>query len=262
MYNSLTNSCIDVKIQSLYLKSQKGLVMTRTQYPAPVGVKTIYPVDVEFFLNGINTTPAQFGELCARATFLDESNALVEIEHAITRLRAQRAMRLGDTSQKKQPCEVEIYYGLDLTGIRRTITRQRHRRQDIALRRLNDTDSPASQRFLALEYLMEHINEMLERKRENDLRLLMCARRHELSLELFELYFYAYNENELDPSNASKARRQAAQLLRQIDAPEALGFAELKMEDWFVDDENAALERAFDRRYGEGSYWDLIMCYS
>jgi hypothetical protein len=236
--------------------------MTRTQYPETVDRQTIHPVEIEAFLRGIHTTPAEFGELCARATFLDESEALIEIEHAITRLRAQRALRLGDTSQKKQPCEVEIYYSLDLSGIRRTITRQRHRRQDIALRRLNDSGLPASQRFLALEYLMEHINEMLERKSEDDLRLLMCARRHELSLELFELYFYAYNENELDPSNASKARRQATQLLRQIDAPEALGFADLKMEDWFVDDESAALERAFDRRYGEGSYWDLIMCYS
>lgn len=235
--------------------------MTKTKSPASAVVRCASTAEIEVFLRGIHTTPAEFGELCARATFLDSSDALVEIEHAVTRLRAQRALRLGDTSQKKKPCEVEVYYGLDLANIRRIMTRQRHRSQDIALLRLNDFGLPASQRFLALEYLLEHMNQLHERMSNDVMWLLMLAYRDELSLELFELYFYAYSENELDPANASKARREAAHLLRDIDAPEVLGFAELEMEDWRVDDENAALERAFDKRYGIGTFSDLIMCF-
>ena len=52
----------------------------------------------------------------------------------------------------------------------------------------------------------------------------------------------------------------AARLLREVDAPEVLGFTDLQVSSWMTDDENAALERAFDHRYGTGSFSDLVMC--
>jgi hypothetical protein len=216
--------------------------------------------DIESFLRRIGTTPAAFGELCTRATYLDKSDALIEIEQILGRLRAQRAQRLNDASLKGKPSEVELYFGLNLGNIRRTITRQRNRSRDIALQRLNDTTLPASQRFLALEYLLDNIDQVAYMDDDLGQQLLWHAYRNELSLELFELYFHAYSEHQLDADNSSLARRKAARLLREVDAPETLGFTDLQVSSWMTDDENAALERAFDRRYGTGSFADLVMC--
>ncbi len=217
--------------------------------------------DIKRFLKEIDKTPAEFSELCARATYLDKSDALVEIEQALTRLRAQRAQRLNDSSLKGKPSEVELYFGLSLGKIRGTIKRQRNRSWDIALQRLNDLTLPASQRFLALEYLLEGLHSYGYTEESPETKLLLDAYRHEpMSRELFELYYYAYSEHELDPANAALARRRAARLLREVDAPEALGFTDLQVRAWMSDDENAALERAFDRRYGIGSFADLVMC--
>lgn len=217
--------------------------------------------DIERYLTGINTTPAAFGELCIRATYLDKSDALVEIEQAITRLRAQRAQRMDDLSQKGKPCEIELSFGIDLPYIRRTITRQRKRSWDTALQRLNNTMLLASQRFLALEYLLAHIDSHDNIEKKAATKLLLDAYRHEpISRELFELYYYAYSQHQLDATNSSIARRKAARLLRELDAPEVLGFTDLVVESWMTDDEDAALERAFDERYGVGSFADLVMC--
>lgn len=231
-----------------------------TKPPAIEGA-TPSPEEIESYLKGVGYTPAAFGKLCTRATYLDKSDALIIIEQALGRLRAQRAQRLNDASLKGKPSEVELYFGLDLGNIRRTITRQRNRSRDIALQRLNDTSLPASQRFLALEYLLKNIDPYAHTEETPETRLLLDVYRHEpISRELFEIYFYAYSEHQLDPENASLARRKAARLLREVDAPEALGFTDLAVRDWMSDDENAALERAFDRRYGTGSFADLVMC--
>lgn len=217
--------------------------------------------DIERYLQGIGTTPAAFGELCTRATYLDKSDALIEIEQALGRLRAQRAQRYNDASLKGKPSEVEIYFGLNRGKIRGTIKRQRNRSWDIALQRLNDLALPASQRFLALEYLLEHIDPHGYTEETSETKLLLDAYRHEpISLELFELYYYAYSQHQLDADSSALARRKAARLLREVDAPEALGFTDLQVSSWMTDDENAALERAFDRRYGTGSFADLVMC--
>jgi hypothetical protein len=228
----------------------------------PLAIEIFQPIlgDIESFLRGIGTTPAAFGELCTRATYLDKSDALIEIEQALGRLRAQRAQRLNDASLKGKPSEVELYYGLTLGNIRRTITRQRHRSRDIALQRLNDTTLPASQRFLALQYLLDNIDQVTYLDDDPTQQLLWGAYRNELSHELFELYFNAYSQHQLDADNSSLARRKAARLLREVDAPEVLGFTDLQVSSWMTDDENAALERAFDRRYGTGSFADLVMC--
>lgn len=217
--------------------------------------------ELEKYLRGIGSTPEAFGDLCARATYLDKSDALIEIEQAITRLRAQRALRLDDTSQKCKPCEVELYYGINLPNIRRTITRQSNRSWDLALQRLNDTALPASQRFLALDYLVAHLDLHVYIERTAETSLLLDAYGNQLTRELFELYFYAYSEYQLDTANTALARRKAAQLLRELDAPSVLGFDDLKVMEWMTDDEQSALERAFDRRYGHGSYADLVMCF-
>jgi hypothetical protein len=229
----------------------------------PPSIKDATPSaeDIESYLKGIGTTPAAFGELSARATYLDKSDALIEIEQALGRLRAQRAQRLNDASLKGKPSEVELYFGLNLGKIRGTIKRQRNRSWDIAFQRLNDLALPASQRFLALEYLLEHIDPHGYTEETPETKLLLDAYRHEpISRELFELYFYAYSQHQLDPENASLARRKAARLLREVDAPEALGFTDLPVREWMSDDENAALERAFDRRYGTATFSDLVMC--
>ena len=126
--------------------------MTKSQ-----SMQTFQPTleDIECFLKEIGTTPAAFGELCARATYLDKSDALIEIEQALGRLRAQRAQRLNDPSLKGKPSEVELYFGLNRGKIRATITRQSNRSRDIAMQRLNDPSLPVSQRFLALQYLLD-----------------------------------------------------------------------------------------------------------
>ena len=216
--------------------------------------------DIKRFLKEIDKTPAEFSELCARATYLDKSDALVEIEQALTRLRAQRAQRLNDSSLKGKPSEVELYFGLSLGKIRATITRQGNRSRDIAMQRLNDPSLPVSQRFLALQYLLDNIDQVTFMDGDPNQQLLWGAYRNELSHELFELYFNAYSQHQLDAENASLARRRAARLLREVDAPEVLGFTDLPIREWMSDDENAALERAFDRRYGTGSFADLVMC--
>lgn len=217
--------------------------------------------EIEQYLRGINATSVTFGDLCVRATYLDKTEALIEIEQAITRLRAQRALRLDDASQKCKPCEVELYYGIDLPNIRRTISRQRNRSIAAALQRLNNLELPASQRFLALEYLLDYIDSSGRIDSQPDARLLRDACRNRLSRKLFELYFYAYSEHQMDPENTALARRKAARLLRELDAPVVLGFDKLEVLRWMTDDEQAALERAFDQRYGHGSYADLVMCF-